>query len=726
LVPELKIPLLHFIGDIPADQLVLLDCTHTPALVFLSYLVACAAGFTALAMADRISLSRGTLDREMWRWIGAFALGGGIWSMHFIAMLAFNAPLKIGYDFGMTLVSLLIAIVVSYVVMWVIGRERLALWQYPTAAIAAGLGIAAMHYSGMLAIRSAATQYYDPLLFGLSIAIAIGASWVAVLLAFFFRGKTGSRARWLRLTSSLVMGAAIVSMHFTGMAALTLAVPSDISLYLASVGSDGTRAILGLAIGLIALLIILAGLGAHWAELRLREQRAHLAKVANQLDAITHYDPLTQLLNGRAFTEWATQQLATPQRHKTPALLFLDLDNFKRINDSLGHAVGDEALQQVAQRIRASLGKEDILARFSGDEFCVLAMLDNPEQTDILAARILEQLRLPLSLLGSQLSLTASIGISLFPQDGANYGELFKHAGLALGHCKQSGRNRYLRFNPDLVLRAHESLALEQDLRQALNEDTLEVYYQPIVTSDAHRVVSLEALVRWNHPELGTINPERFVSIAEQHGFIAELDLWVAQRVCHDLKYLHATGHPQLRVGINCSALNLSNRALPKAIARLLQQADLRASFLTLEVTENALMSNLAAAVQTLEEVRDLGIKVSIDDFGSGYSSLAYLRKLPVDSLKVDRSFIREIPDEPNDMAITAAIIAMAHKLQLKVVAEGVETVEQLAFLRDNHCDFIQGYLFSRPLPLDELKTWLNRPLPLSTPDQVLSKTQQH
>ncbi len=242
-----------------------------------------------------------------------------------------------------------------------------------------------------------------------------------------------------------------------------------------------------------------------------------------------------------------------------------------------------------------------------------------------------------------------------------------------------------------------------------MNEDTLQVHYQPIVASDTGQVVSLEALARWQHQQQGAISPERFAPLAEQHGFITELDLWVTQRACRDLKELHEAGYPQLRVAVNCSVLNLSNHALPSAIARILDETGLGPTALILEVTENALMSNLAAAVQILEEVRQLGVKISIDDFGSGYSSLAYLSKLPVNSLKVDRSFIREIPAQANDMAITAAIIAMAHKLQLKVVAEGVETSAQLDFLRDNECDFIQGYLFSRPLPLAELQIWLGR-----------------
>ncbi|GLZ85045.1 putative signaling protein [Metapseudomonas resinovorans] len=702
---------------IPDDQIALLDCSHSTPLVLLSYLVACAAAFTALAMARRVSHSGALFGRELWRWVGALTLGGGIWSMHFIAMLAFRAPVPIAYSPGITLLSLLIAIAVSYVVMRVIGRERLKPWQYLAAAIAAGTGIATMHYSGMVAIRSAASLYYDPLLFALSVSIAIGAALAALLLTFYFRERNDQRARRLRLAASAVMGAAIVSMHFTGMAALTLTVPRDIQLQLDAVSRTG-QVLLGSAIGVIALLVIVTGLGAAWAEQRLREQRRRLRTAADQLNTATHHDPLTNLFNGRAFTRMTSNLLAEHDGQGTLAVLFIGLDGFKRINDSLGHGAGDLVLQQVAQRLRTTLHDQDLLARYSGDEFCILSPLTDGARAGDLADRLLGQIRAPISLPSGQLRVTASLGLSLYPQDGETHEELLRNAGLALGHCKENGRNRWQRFSADLELRAHENLTLEQDLRRALNEDALEVHYQPIVASDASRVVSLEAVARWRHPLHGMISPGRFVTIAEQHGFIAELDTWVMRRACRDLKELHDAGHRDLRVAVNCSALNFSNRNLPLVLGIELQRSGLNPRALTLEVTENALMGNLNSAVEILEAIRALGVSISIDDFGSGYSSLAYLRRLPVDTLKVDRAFVRDIPAEENDMAITAAIIAMAHKLQLKVVAEGVETAQQLGFLRENNCDLIQGYLFSRPLPLANLKQWLANPRNLAMATQ--------
>ncbi|MDR6356138.1 EAL domain-containing protein (putative c-di-GMP-specific phosphodiesterase class I) [Pseudomonas psychrotolerans] len=368
----------------------------------------------------------------------------------------------------------------------------------------------------------------------------------------------------------------------------------------------------------------------------------------------------------------------------------------------------DELLVQVAQRIRAVLDDDLPLARYAGDEFSLLLPLGTRGDSQPLALRLLEQLRPPFELAGQRFAMTFSVGIAHYPQDGADAGQLLRSAGLAVGHCKRSGRNRSQRFANELQREADDLLSLEMDLRHALSQGGLHLAYQPIVDPDGHPV-ALEALVRWQHPTLGALSPERFVRVAEQTGLIADLDGWVMRQACADLAQLHREGYAELRVSVNCSALNLSDRLLPQAIARALQAEDLPPSALTIEVTENALMHSLNVAIELLDEIRGLGVRVSIDDFGSGYSSLAYLSRLPVDSLKVDRAFVRTIPNQHNDMAIASAIIAMAHKLGLKVVAEGVETNEQRHFLHTNDCDFLQGYLFSRPVPLAQLRSWLEQ-----------------
>ncbi len=695
---------------IPDDMRVLLDCSHTSGLVLLSILVASAAGYVTLVMADRVG-DGGRTGRELWRWVGAACLGGGIWSMHFIAMLAFQVPVALHYHTGLTVTSLVVAVLASYLVIHALGRRRLHKRQYGMASVSAGLGIAAMHYLGMAAIRSEAVQYYDPLQFTLSIVIAVAVSLAALVLGGFFRGRIGARYGWLRLLASLVMGGAIVSMHFTGMAALTLAVPADAVLQ--APGGDTVPSLLAGGIGLLTLMLIVTGIGASWAEQRLRTHQHDLRAVVNQLDAAIHYDPTTNLLNRPALQRLATNLLPSEDPLAAPhGLFFVNLDNFKRINNSLGHQAGDETLRITAQRLRNALGQTDILARFAGDEFCVLAEGLDADAAERLALRLQAQLNAPFNIQGSQIRLTASIGYCIYPDDGTRIEELLNGASLALGYCKRSGRNRNLRYMPALKEQADAELLIEQQLRQAIADDSLELHYQPVVDCNSGEVVSLEALLRWRDAGGNPISPEIFVAVAEHHGFSAELDGWVLNRACADIKQFRLLGHKRLRVAVNCSANTLADPDMASAVAVQLDRHGIQGGALCLEITENALMENVTTATLVLQELRDLGVAVSIDDFGTGYSSLNYLRRLPVDTLKVDRSFIRDIPQQSDDCEITAGIIALAHKLRLKVVAEGVETHEQLTFLRRNDCDFVQGYFYSVPLPFDALQRWLSRETP--------------
>jgi diguanylate cyclase (GGDEF)-like protein len=676
---------------------------HHLVMVMLSYFLATAAGYTALAMARRASSAALRQNRLLWCGVGGLALGSGIWSMHFIAMLSYASPVPMQYGYSMTLLSLIIAIAVSCIVMWLISRERLAVWEYFAASVAAGTGIATMHYTGMYAIESVAIQVYDPILFAVSFGVAMLASLAALVMAFYVRNRSGHAASLLMVLGSLVLGGAIVSMHFTGMAALTLAIPEGTPMVMSYSNHHG---LLGSIIAFLTLVVICAGLIATRLEQRFHDQSVRLQEVSTALSQVTLLDPLTQLLNDFSFNQTLARIINKAGPEEVFALLNLDLDHFKRINDSLGYSAGDDLLIQSAQRISAVLDESIHVAR-QGNEFLVLISEAHHGQSEDLAMRLLEQLQPPFNISGQQIGMTLSIGIAHYPQDGRSANELLRNAGLAVGQCKRNGRNRFLRFAPELQKQAEETLHLEQDLRQAIAEGTLEVHYQPIVTSNAHKTASLEALVRWRHPTLGPISPDRFVHVAELSGQIGELDNWVMRRACQDLKTLRELGYSQLRVAVNCSPLNLTDRLLPEKVENALKEVGLPSEALTLELTENALMHNLNLAIELLERIRKLGVKVSIDDFGSGYSSLAYLSKFRVDTLKVDRSFIRDIPSQQTDMDITAAIIAMAHKLQLKVVAEGVETPDQLNFLRENNCDFIQGYLFSRPLSVTHLQAWL-------------------
>lgn len=706
---------LRFGTELPADGQILLACSHNSWLVLLAFLVASVAGYCAFDMAERVAHAQLPETRRRWSWLGACCLGGGIWAMHFIAMLAFEAPIGIDYDIPTTTLSLVIVVAASLVGMYTLGRSRLAPRHYVAAALAVGLGIVLMHYCGMAAIRSAATQYYHPGMVAVSVVVAIAASLAAMLLSTFFR-EHGEGHQLLKIPASLAMGAAICSMHFTGMLALQLVVPPGTELQLERADNAVQ---LGSSLAVIVGMVLLFALGVAWADKKLQRKELDLQHVSNllreleqvkvKLQNVAHYDALTNLPNRRAFNEFFAEKLNVHAQFKQSlAVMFLDVDHFKRINDSLGHDAGDELLKVVAERVRSVLRRDDVIARLGGDEFCVLASLGNLTEAKSLSQRIMQRMKEPITLAGRNVTMTTSIGISLYPDDGETCEELLKHADLALYQAKSSGRNNLHFFSRHLKNKATFELQLEEELHLALSRDEgLFLNYQPILDLHSGQVTKLEALLRWQHPQLGLLSPDRFIGVAEANGFIADLDGWVLRQACRDLASLAALGFHDLRVAVNCSALNLSRDDLVEEVQRALTENGIRAQRLELEVTENALMSNVNQALHLLEGIRGLGVSISIDDFGTGYSSLAYLKRLPLDTLKIDRSFVMDIPGSHADMEIIQAIIGMAHTLHLQVVAEGVETREQLDFLRSHGCDYIQGYLLSRPQPLVVIEDFL-------------------
>ena len=696
---------------------ILLDCSHAPELVVLAYVVACVAGYACLSFAERAGHAERPEARRNWSAVGAISLGGGVWCMHFVAMLAFQTPVAVRYDLPTTVFSLLVVILAALLAMPAMVQDRPPLRQRLLAALSIGFGIALMHYSGMAAMRSEAQLYYRPGLFALSVVIAIVASLAALQLSLYFRNREGMLHQLLRLAASLVMGGAITSMHFTGMWALEMVVPLGTPL---SLQSPHNSLQLGLSIAFIGLIAIGGGLGAAWADRKLQRKEHDLLRVNSLLNQLNqarvslqhaaHYDPLTNLLNRRSFNELFAEKLHSHARQgQALALMFLDIDHFKRINDSLGHDAGDQLLQEVAERIRQTLREQDTVARFGGDEFCILVSLNRIEEAKALARRIMARMKKPITVARRQMVMTTSIGIALYPRDGETCEELFKHADLALYQSKGSGRNAVHFFSEHLRNKASLELELEDELRQALKKERdLLLHYQPILDPRTGRIDKLEALVRWQHPRLGLLAPDRFIGIAEANGFIADLDAWVLRQACRELSVLASKhGQVDLRVAVNCSALNLSHDDLPDVVEKALKGSGLRPQRLELEVTENALMSNVNQALNLLQRIRTLGVSISIDDFGTGYSSLAYLKRLPLDTLKIDRSFMLDLPGSNADRQIIQAIVGMAHPLHLKVVAEGVETREQLDLLRQLGCDFIQGFLLSKPLPLDQLIEFL-------------------
>ncbi|KPY33908.1 PAS:GGDEF domain-containing protein [Pseudomonas syringae pv. papulans] len=433
------------------------------------------------------------------------------------------------------------------------------------------------------------------------------------------------------------------------------------------------------------------------------------SKLAQQrIERLAYTDNLTNLGNRPAFIRNLDERFARDT--DTPmSLLLVDIDNFKRINDSLGHQTGDKLLISLARRLRNTLSPSDVLARFASNEFAVLIDNTDQEAGQATATQVLATLDKPMFVDNQLISVTGSVGLACAPLHGRDPQTLMKNAGLALHKAKANGKHQVQVFTEALNAEASYKLFVENNLRRALTQNELEVFYQPKLCLLTGRLLGMEALLRWNHPEKGMIRPDQFISVAEETGLIIPIGKWVARQSCRMSKDLTAAGFGNLQVAINVSPKQFSDPELVSSIAAILKEEELDPSLLELELTEGLLLEATEDTRQQLDSLKKLGLSLAMDDFGTGYSSFSYLKKFPIDVIKIDRSFIRDIPDDQDDMEITSAVIAMAHNLKLKVVAEGIETAAQLAFLRRHRCDVGQGYLFDRPIPGEELIEKLKR-----------------
>jgi diguanylate cyclase (GGDEF)-like protein/PAS domain S-box-containing protein len=442
----------------------------------------------------------------------------------------------------------------------------------------------------------------------------------------------------------------------------------------------------------------------------IREATQRKAAEAKLLHLANH-DALTGLPGRNLIQDRIQQSIARAHRSGGKfAVMFLDLDKFKTINDSLGHSIGDLLLQLVAQRILGCLREEDSVGRQGGDEFIVLlASLGAAEDSALVAKKILGALSAPFIVNGRDLRSGASIGIAVYPQDGDDVETLLKNSDAAMYHAKEAGCGSYQFFAPAMNAIAAERLLLENGLREAIDRSELLLHFQPLMNIADGSVVATEALVRWNHPQLGLVGPARFIPVAEDSGLIVPLGEWVLRQACSQLKQWRDQGVQLRRMVVNLSPRQFRQKHLVQTFSRVLREAGVDPHWLGLEITENVIMENPEVAIGVLRELKELGIELSLDDFGTGYSSLSYLKRFPIDKLKIDQSFVRDLTTDTDDETMVTAIIVMAHKLNIRVVAEGVETQAQLAFLREHGCDEYQGYLFSRPLPADELYVKLGK-----------------
>jgi diguanylate cyclase (GGDEF)-like protein len=436
-----------------------------------------------------------------------------------------------------------------------------------------------------------------------------------------------------------------------------------------------------------------------------REQHEEL------LEYQANHDALTGLPNRNLLADRITQSLANAHRYNlTVAVLFVDLDNFKFVNDSLGHALGDRMLIIQADRLNKSIRSGDTVARYGGDEFViVVSNLEKPEDAATVAHNIQELVSRPFSIDGHEFGITCSIGISLYPKDGLDVDTLLKNADAAMYRAKEQSRNSFQFYTSEINDRVVERMVIERHLRHALEMGELEMHFQPQVELGSGRIVGVEALLRWHSPDLGTVPPDRFIPLAEETGLIVPIGDWVLKTCCQQNKAWQAAGLTPLTISVNISARQLQKKDLSAVIAGILQESGLEPRFLELEIVESMVMKDVESSMAIMKELKGLGIQLAMDDFGTGYSSLSYLKRFPFDKLKIDLSFVRDIMTDPESAAIARAIIAMAHNLNLRAIAEGVETEEQLKYLRLHGCDEIQGYYVSQPVNAREFEELLRK-----------------
>ncbi|MDI6025482.1 EAL domain-containing protein [Corticibacterium sp. UT-5YL-CI-8] len=762
---------------------------HDLRLVLLAVVVCTLASFAAISLLNHVRKSSGAA-RLQWLAVSAASIGFGIWATHFIAMLAFSPEITVAYSVGLTVLSLLLAIGLTGAGMG-LAVSRTDSYAYLAGGAIIGTGIAAMHYTGMAAYKVEGHLEWHQLYVAASLvgSVVLGALSLYVAL----RGK----ARRNTLFAGMLLTLAICSLHFTGMAAVTVVMDASAPIPVSAINST----LLAIGVALVSLGVLIIAGAALWLDLReqqleLETMRMHalanaavegilvcdgqtivsandsfcslaglqrdkivgrpmreffseslgppaapmtgvhesqllahdgsvasvelIARTIDYCDKphtvvavrdirerkraqadimrLANHDPLTGLPNRRSFSNKLGAEIGamTPPDGRYLALLCLDLDRFKEVNDIFGHSAGDALLQRVAQAVTAVLREGQMLARLGGDEFAViLPGLRNPTHAGRVADDILAAIRNANEGTHGEGIVSTSIGIAVYPSDASNLEALISHADTALYRAKAEGRNMHRFFEAAMGVQERERRLIEYGLRNAIDRGEMGVVYQPQKRIDSRETIGYEALVRWYHPQRGEIDPSYFIPIAEESGAIIQIGEWVMRTACFEA----ATWQSDMTIAVNVSPVQLHGEAFPLLVQSILLASGLQAHRLEIEITETALIKDLNRALVSLRRLKSLGVKVTMDDFGTGYSSLANLRAFPFDKIKIDRSFIRSVDTNEQAAAIVRAVVGLGRGLGCPVLAEGVETQEELEFLRLEDCHMAQGYFLGRPSP---------------------------
>lgn len=665
---------------------------YNQILVVISFVVAILAAYTALNMAARVAGSQGIAAR-VWLAGGGVSMGIGVWA---IGMLAMDLSMSMSYNAVLTVLSMVIAISSSMFTLWLVSGEQLRLRRLLPGAVVMGTGIVAMHYTGMAALEVTPGIVWDKKWVAISVVIALAASLAALWLTFRLR-QEAARMALMRLGAAITMGIAIAGMHYAGMEAAQFPMSTMVHHH----GINGSW--LAILVSVVALAILGITLLVSMFDARLQARTSllasSLAEANRELAQLALHDTLTRLPNRILLEDRLDQAISKADREGSPfALMFMDLDGFKTVNDAYGHDVGDKLLVAVTQRLLLQLKGQYTLARIGGDEFVLLAETATPDDAASLANSLVRVIDSPFHLDPYELMVTLSIGIALYPHDGKTDRELMFNADAAMYHTKHMGRNGYHFFQPSMNTLAQTHLQLMNDLWQAIDRNELRLLYQPKFHAPAGPVLGFEALLRWQHPKQGLLSPDLFLPLAEKTGLIIPIGNWVIDEACRQLHEWHLQGHTDWSMAVNLSTLQFEQPSLVKTVLDCLTRHSVPPGMLILEVTETTAMNNPDESVRVLTALTDAGVKASIDDFGTGYSSLLYLKRLPACELKIDRAFVKELSGESEDATIVSAIVALAKTLNLKVVAEGVETAAQQTFLTELGCNTLQGYLLGKPI----------------------------
>ncbi|WP_244908094.1 bifunctional diguanylate cyclase/phosphodiesterase [Paenibacillus campinasensis] len=651
-------------------------------IVALSAIIAIVASYFALNITSKISYAKGK-SRLFWLLAGALVMGSGIWSMHFVGMLAFHLHIPVAYDIWLTLLSMVASVVSSFIAFYITIPKNINWYKIAIGGLVMGSGIVAMHYVGMEAMVMHADITYHTGLWVLSALIAFAASYAALFLFLRFRNQPS--ASWLKWVSAVVMAIAICGMHYTGMKAASFHHHAGMMVE----STDSVDMFLLYGVSVTIFIILLVSWGAMFFD------RHVLEKMAYQ-------DSITQLPNRNEMNRYFERNVG-----KQVAVLFLDLDQFKAINDTLGHDVGDLLVQQAGFRLRQFADEKRQAYRIGGDEFLIIAEQCTQEQAECLAKQILHTIKQVYRIDGNELYITASIGISIGTLQQSNRTVLLKTADTAMYKAKKLGKNRHCVYTEEMGITEVRKMELEKDLQRALVEKQFYIVYQPKWNVKTDRLYGFEALIRWQHPRLGVIPPGEFIPIAEETGLIVPMTSWTLEQACLQAKAWQDQGIYQ-PVSVNLSVRLFYTDTLTDLIPAVLELADLEAQYLELEITESMVFHDVHDIIRQLQDLRRMGVRVSIDDFGTGYSSIGLLDRLPIDALKLDRLFTNDL-DSPSKRAVIHAIVLMAESLQLDVIAEGVEKQEHIDFLTELGCYVMQGYFYGRPMKNESLSQWLGK-----------------